>query len=222
MVCTCMVPGCLASTRKIHGVHFHRLPKELELCKKWLRAINNPKFGQDTAIEALKHLTVCSLHFKAEDFEPNPLGVKRPALVKTELRLIFTLPDDVDEQPGTSETSSASCTKRICLESPCPSTPGLDTSASTLEVGETDERHYKTAEEQKKRMWLKKDSVAYQDLTSLVFDKRLLKDLQKMALFQHTGPLEIFHRGAGFRECPITPHHQYWCSQSEGPLTSSG
>ncbi|KAG5261228.1 hypothetical protein AALO_G00301460 [Alosa alosa] len=43
-------------------------------------------------------------------------------------------------------------------------------------------------------MWLKKDSVAYQDLTSLVFDKRLLKDLQKMALFKHTGPLEIFHR----------------------------
>ncbi|KAG5269533.1 hypothetical protein AALO_G00203080 [Alosa alosa] len=51
-----------------------------------------------------------------------------------------------------------------------------------------------TAEEQKKRMWLKKDSVAYQDLMSLVFDKRLLKDLQKMALFKHTGPLEIFHR----------------------------
>ncbi|CAM4607613.1 unnamed protein product [Leuciscus chuanchicus] len=50
-----------------------------------------------------------------------------------------------------------------------------------------------TVEEQKKRMWLKKDSVAYQDLTSLVYDKRLLKDLQKMALFKHTGPLEIFH-----------------------------
>ena len=44
-----------------------------------------------------------------------------------------------------------------------------------------------TAEEQKRRMWLKKDSVAYQDLMSLVFDKRLLKDLQKMALFKHTG-----------------------------------
>ncbi|KAM4585152.1 uncharacterized protein PAE49_004486 isoform 6-T11 [Odontesthes bonariensis] len=112
MVCTCMVPGCSASTRKIHGVSFHRLPKELDLCKKWLRAINNPKFGEDTAIEALKNLTVCSLHFKPEDFEPNPLGVKRPALVKTAIPSI--LPDDVDEQPGTSGTASSA--KRICLE----------------------------------------------------------------------------------------------------------
>ncbi|KAM4527778.1 uncharacterized protein PAE49_024480 isoform 1-T2 [Odontesthes bonariensis] len=113
MVCTCMVPGCSASTRKIHGVSFHRLPKELDLCKKWLRAINNPKFAEDTAIEALKNLTVCSLHFKPEDFEPNPLGVKRPALVKTAIPSI--LPDDVDEQPGTSGTASSA--KRICLES---------------------------------------------------------------------------------------------------------
>ena len=119
MVCTCIVPGCSARTRKIHGVSFHRLPKELEFCKKWLRAINSPKFGEDTAIEALKNLKVCSLHFKPEDFEPNPLGAKRPALVKTAIPAIFTLPDDDDEQPGTSGTSSAgsaSCAKRICLE----------------------------------------------------------------------------------------------------------
>ncbi|KAK0155186.1 hypothetical protein N1851_002510 [Merluccius polli] len=119
MVCTCIVPGCSARTRKIHGVSFHGLPKELDLCKKWLRAINSPKFGEDTAIEALKNLKVCSLHFKPEDFEPNPLGAKRPALLKTAIPAIFTLPDDDDEEPGTSGTSSAgsaSCAKRICLE----------------------------------------------------------------------------------------------------------
>ncbi|XP_063063868.1 zinc finger protein 436-like [Engraulis encrasicolus] len=112
MVSTCMVPRCSASARKTHKVSFHRLPKALDLCKKWLRAINNPKFGEDTAIEALKNLTVCSLHFKPEDFEPNPLGVKRPALVKTAVPSI--LPDEVDEQPGTSGTACSA--KRICLE----------------------------------------------------------------------------------------------------------
>ncbi|XP_059912251.1 uncharacterized protein LOC132461213 [Gadus macrocephalus] len=44
-----------------------------------------------------------------------------------------------------------------------------------------------TAREQKKRMWIEKDLVAFQDLSSLVLDKRLLKDLEKMALFKHTG-----------------------------------
>ncbi|XP_051965218.1 uncharacterized protein LOC127631208 [Xyrauchen texanus] len=48
-------------------------------------------------------------------------------------------------------------------------------------------------QEQKKRMWMKKDSVAFQDLSSLVLDKRLLRDMDKMALFKHTGPLEVFH-----------------------------
>lgn len=46
-----------------------------------------------------------------------------------------------------------------------------------------------TAQEQKKRMWMKKDSVAFQDLSSLVLDKRLPRDIEKMALFKHTGML---------------------------------
>ena len=72
-------------------------------------AINNPKFGEDTAIEAVKNQTVCSLHFKPEDFEPNPLGVKRPALVKTAIPSTFIIPNDDNEQTATSS-------KRICLE----------------------------------------------------------------------------------------------------------
>ncbi|KAF1385407.1 hypothetical protein PFLUV_G00107440 [Perca fluviatilis] len=43
------------------------------------------------------------------------------------------------------------------------------------------------------RMWIKMDSVPFQDLSSLVLDKRLLRGMEKMALFKHTGPLEVFH-----------------------------
>ena len=54
-----------------------------------------------------------------------------------------------------------------------------------------------TAHEEKKRLWIQTDSVAFQDLWSLVLDKRLLKDLEKMALFKHTGEnrllSHIFH-----------------------------
>ncbi|KAJ8011920.1 hypothetical protein DPEC_G00063320 [Dallia pectoralis] len=50
-----------------------------------------------------------------------------------------------------------------------------------------------TSHEQKMRMWMTKDSVAFQDLSSLVLDKRLLRDVEKMGLFKHTGPLEVFH-----------------------------
>ncbi|KAJ7998415.1 hypothetical protein DPEC_G00204700 [Dallia pectoralis] len=53
--------------------------------------------------------------------------------------------------------------------------------------------HTAKAHEQKMRMWITKDSVAFQDLSSLVLDKRLLRDMEKMGLFKHTGPLEVFH-----------------------------
>ncbi|KAG5266536.1 hypothetical protein AALO_G00233240 [Alosa alosa] len=54
------------------------------------------------------------------------------------------------------------------------------------------EVHSTPSEEQKKRMWLKKDfgGISGPGVT-FVFDKRLLKDLQKMALFKRTGPLEL-------------------------------
>ncbi|XP_030233960.1 uncharacterized protein LOC115559293 [Gadus morhua] len=53
--------------------------------------------------------------------------------------------------------------------------------------------HPLTAQEQSKRQWMKRESSAFENLESLVNDKRLLKDLEQMALFKHTGPLEIFH-----------------------------
>lgn len=44
-----------------------------------------------------------------------------------------------------------------------------------------------TAQEQKKRMWIIKGSMAFQSLPSLVLEKRLLRDMEKMTLFKHTG-----------------------------------
>ncbi|CAM4529777.1 unnamed protein product [Leuciscus chuanchicus] len=43
------------------------------------------------------------------------------------------------------------------------------------------------------RMWIEKDSSAFHALSSLVLNQRLLKDLDHMALFKHTGQLENFH-----------------------------
>ncbi|XP_048089712.1 NLR family CARD domain-containing protein 3-like isoform X4 [Alosa alosa] len=69
--------------------------------------VNSVQQGASGTDEMQRDSLEHSLHFKPEDFEPNPLGVKRPALVKTAIPSIFTLPDDVDEQSGTSGTSSA-------------------------------------------------------------------------------------------------------------------
>nr|XP_055068376.1 peroxynitrite isomerase THAP4-like [Misgurnus anguillicaudatus] len=170
MVLNCVVQGCTTKSRKGLEVSFHHFPiKDLERCKKWLRAINHPKFGEDTDMGNLKTRRICSRHFKEEDYEPNVLGMKRTTLKDTAIPSIFTFPDD--EQPGPSGI------KRIRLEppiasaglvssddegkllltstpvkiptsvheqfSPCPSTPGgLNTTISSIEaVGENDESY---------------------------------------------------------------------------------
>lgn len=48
-------------------------------------------------------------------------------------------------------------------------------------------------EQQRRKKWLGKDTCAFHTLQSLVLDKGLLKDLRQMALFKHTGQLEVFH-----------------------------
>lgn len=44
-----------------------------------------------------------------------------------------------------------------------------------------------TVDAQRKKMWLKRDTLAFEELSSLVQDKRLLKDMEKMGLYKHTG-----------------------------------
>ncbi|XP_057693123.1 uncharacterized protein LOC130916425 isoform X1 [Corythoichthys intestinalis] len=53
--------------------------------------------------------------------------------------------------------------------------------------------HQLSAEEQRRKKWLPKDSPAFQTLSDHVLDKNLLKDLNHMTLFKHTGDLEAYH-----------------------------
>ncbi|KAF3699344.1 Zinc finger protein 813 [Channa argus] len=70
MVSRCLVPGCMATTvKKDSGIIYFRLPKDPERRKQWLKAANNPKYGENSPVESLRHLRVCSLHFKIEDYQ---------------------------------------------------------------------------------------------------------------------------------------------------------
>ena len=42
--------------------------KDPERCKRWVRAICNPKYNEDTPFEVLQYDRVCSLHFKPGEF----------------------------------------------------------------------------------------------------------------------------------------------------------
>lgn len=42
-------------------------------------------------------------------------------------------------------------------------------------------------EQQETKKWLSVDSPAYRSLRDMVLDKRLMKDLEQMTLFKHTG-----------------------------------
>jgi hypothetical protein len=44
-----------------------------------------------------------------------------------------------------------------------------------------------TEEQQRRKKWLQTDSAAFQTLSDHVLNKNLLKDLNHMTLFQHTG-----------------------------------
>ncbi|XP_049918879.1 uncharacterized protein LOC126401561 [Epinephelus moara] len=48
-------------------------------------------------------------------------------------------------------------------------------------------------EQQRRKRWIKKDSPAFKILSSIALDKGIIKDLRHMALFKHTGKLEVFH-----------------------------
>lgn len=52
------------------GVIFHGLPtRDPARCRLWLRAIQNPRFTEDTPACKYSGVRVCSLHFKPEDYE---------------------------------------------------------------------------------------------------------------------------------------------------------
>ncbi|TDH04336.1 hypothetical protein EPR50_G00151740 [Perca flavescens] len=72
------------------------------------------------------------------------------------------------------------------------------------------------ADEQIKK-WLAEDSPAYKVLYEVVMNTRLLKDLEQMALFKHTGQLEVFHN-ALLKYCPKRLHFEYASMQARTML----
>lgn len=50
-----------------------------------------------------------------------------------------------------------------------------------------------STEETRKKKWLQKGSKAHKALLTVIFHKRLLKDIRQLNLFCHTGELEVYH-----------------------------
>ncbi|XP_059899463.1 uncharacterized protein LOC132451154 isoform X2 [Gadus macrocephalus] len=111
----CLVPGCTEKSRLGQSVSFHGLPvKDAHRCKLWLRAINNPRVGEDTGMEIIKGKTICSLHFKLEDFDGRLFGKIRSALKPTAVPSVFAVgPFPGDEQAGASNAPPAAKRSRL-------------------------------------------------------------------------------------------------------------
>ncbi|XP_049906779.1 uncharacterized protein LOC126394139 isoform X5 [Epinephelus moara] len=67
------MPGCKGYKKaRSRGVVFHSLPtRDPERCRKWLKAIQSPKFDENTPVSKYGNIRVCSQHFKPEDYEPD-------------------------------------------------------------------------------------------------------------------------------------------------------
>ena len=95
MVSTCTVPECKDSKRKrLAGVRYHRVRVSCpSLCRRWLKAANNPQYGVNTAMAALKNLRVCGLHFRPEDYERNVLDQSVKSLKESSVPPVQHSPD---------------------------------------------------------------------------------------------------------------------------------
>uniref|UniRef100_A0AAQ5WYP8 THAP-type domain-containing protein n=1 Tax=Amphiprion ocellaris TaxID=80972 RepID=A0AAQ5WYP8_AMPOC len=57
------------------GSFFHGLPtRDPQRCRTWLKAIQNPRFDENTPVSKYSGVRVCSLHFTAEDYEEDFRG----------------------------------------------------------------------------------------------------------------------------------------------------
>jgi hypothetical protein len=65
-----------------------------------------------------------------------------------------------------------------------------------------------TRQQIKKRKWLKPKSDAFKALQDVVTNKRLLKDLEHITKFCHTGQIEVFHSML-LKYCPKRQHFAY-------------
>ena len=65
-----------------------------------------------------------------------------------------------------------------------------------------------TADQKKKKKWLKQNSVAYAALHDIVTNKLLLRDMEKITKFCHTGNIEVFHSFL-LKYCPKRQYFPY-------------
>ena len=76
MVNYCAVHGCTSKSfiggSREKFLSFHHIPNDPVEAKKWLLAMNNPKYPPHSNLASLKSVVVCSLHFDFEDFYDLP------------------------------------------------------------------------------------------------------------------------------------------------------
>lgn len=70
------------------------------------------------------------------------------------------------------------------------------------------EHHLMSPQEVQKTKWLKKNSKAFKALQDVVLDTRLLKAMQNLTKFCHTGELEVYHTML-LKYCPKRLHFHY-------------
>ncbi|XP_045900903.1 peroxynitrite isomerase THAP4-like [Micropterus dolomieu] len=120
----CCVPGCKGyEEAKSRGVVFHGLPtRDPQRCRTWLKAIQNPRFDEDTPVSKYSGVRVCSLHFKPEDYEEDfrakILNVTpKPTLKSGAVPSVF--PGRQRGQPGSSDASPPPPPKRSRAQTAC-------------------------------------------------------------------------------------------------------
>ncbi|KAI5712107.1 hypothetical protein M8J75_005920 [Diaphorina citri] len=62
MVKSCCAYGCTNRQKTGSGITFHSFPSDVELKRKWVKAIRRQGF------EPSRHTVICSSHFSANDF----------------------------------------------------------------------------------------------------------------------------------------------------------
>ncbi|CAM4425830.1 unnamed protein product [Leuciscus chuanchicus] len=75
-------------------------------------------------------------------------------------------------------------------------------------------------DDQLRKRWLQPNSQVFKGLQAIVMDKRLLKDLQQLTHFKHTGALEVFHN-AMLKYLPKRLHFAYGTMDARTKLTGT-
>ena len=76
-----------------------------------------------------------------------------------------------------------------------------------------------TSAQIRKKKWLKPDTPAYIALEEVVLNKKILKDIEKLTEFCHTGELEVYH-SEYLKYCPKREHFSHKGMVARAQLTA--